>query len=122
MGATAIQFGETVRQPRVVRGLTQQDIANETTVEVSYFGKVENETLNFVDYFPEKFIHRLTEVLSAGENQLCLLADEVTAGMRIPIRQRPELFIRIAMVGRGAMSELKSSFTRKSNNTAIPAA
>jgi hypothetical protein len=122
MGATAIQFGETVRQPRVVRGLTQQDIANETTVEVSYFGKVENETLNFVDYFPEKFIHRLTEVLSAGENQLCLLADEVPAGMRIPIRQRRELFIRIAMVDRGAMSELKSSFTRKSNNTAIPAA
>lgn len=122
MGATAMQFGETVRQLRLGLGLTQQDIAEQTSVSVSYISKVENEKLHFGDYPSEKFIHRLAEVLKADEDHLLLLADKIPAGMRKRIRQRPELFRRIAMMDNGALDALESSITLKSNNAAKPSA
>jgi len=107
-----MQFGETVRQLRLGLGLTQQEIADQTSVSVSYISKVENEKLHFGDYPSEKFIHRLAEVLKADEDHLLLLADKVPAAMRIRIRQRPGLFRRIAMMDNGALDALESALTQ----------
>jgi len=107
MGATAMQFGETIRQLRLELGLTQQEIAEQTSVSVSYISKVENEKLHFGDYPSEKFIHRLADVLKADEDHLLLLADKVPAAMRMRIRQRPELFRRIAMMDNQALDALE---------------
>jgi transcriptional regulator with XRE-family HTH domain len=122
MGATAMQFGETVRKLRIGLGLTQQEIAEQTNVSVSYISKVENEKLHFGDYPSEKFIHRLAEVLKADEDHLLLLADKVPAAMRIRIRQRPDLFRRIAMMDNVALDALESSITQKSITTKKPSA
>jgi len=117
-----MQFGETVRQLRLGLGLTQQEIAEQTSVSVSYISKVENEKLHFGDYPSEKFIHRLAEVLKADEDHLLLLADKVPAAMRIRIRQRPALFRRIAMMDNGALDELESSIIERPSNASKPSA
>ncbi|MEZ6133946.1 MAG: helix-turn-helix transcriptional regulator [Pirellulaceae bacterium] len=117
-----MQFGETVRKLRIGLGLTQQEIAEQTNVSVSYISKVENEKLHFGDYPSEKFIHRLAEVLKADEDHLLLLADKVPAAMRIRIRQRPDLFRRIAMMDNVALDALESSINQKSITTKKPSA
>lgn len=122
MGATAMQFGETVRKLRIGLGLTQQEIAEQTNVSVSYISKVENEKLHFGDYPSEKFIRRLAEVLKADEDELLLLADKVPAAMRMRIRQRPALFRRIAMMDNGALDALESSINQKATNSKKPSA
>lgn len=109
MGATAMQFGKTVKQLRLGLGLTQQEIAEQTNVSVSYVSKVENEKLHFGDYPSEKFIHRLAEALNADEDHLLLLANKVPAAMLMRIRQRPTLFRRIAMMDNGALDALEST-------------
>jgi DNA-binding XRE family transcriptional regulator len=45
-------FVETVRHLRLGLGLTQQEIAEQTSVSVSYISKVENEKFHFGDYLP----------------------------------------------------------------------
>ncbi len=45
-------FGERIRELRVLRGLTQQVIADRMEVSVSYISKVENGKLHFGDYLP----------------------------------------------------------------------
>jgi len=122
MGATAMQFGETIRQLRLELGLTQQEIAEQTSVSVSYISKVEIEKLQFGDYPSEKFIHRLADVLKADEDHLLLLADKVPAAMRKRIRQRPELFRRIATMDNRALDALESSITPTSRNASKPSA
>ena len=114
-----MQFGEKVRSLRLSLGLTQQEIAERTDVSVSYISKVENEKLHFGDYPSEKFIHRLADVLKADEDQLLLLADKVPAAIRKRIRQRPDLFRRIAMMDNRALDALESSigFTSLSSDS-----
>ena len=104
-----MQFGETVRQLRLGLGLTQQEIAEQTSVSVSYISKVENEKLHFGDYPSEKFIHRLAEVLKADEDHLLLLADKVPAAMRMRIRERPDLYRKLTKLDKGSLDKIESS-------------
>jgi transcriptional regulator with XRE-family HTH domain len=108
-----MQFGERVRELRVLRGLTQQVIADRMSVSVSYISKVENGKLHFGDYPSEKFIHKLANELQADEDELLLLADKVPVTMRMRIRQRPELFRRISLMDNRALDALESSISRK---------
>jgi transcriptional regulator with XRE-family HTH domain len=104
-----MRFGDRVRTLRMQHGLTQHVLADMLSVSVSYISKVENEKLHFGDYPSEKFIHRLAEVLKADEDHLLLLADKVPAAMRMQIRQRPELFRRIATMDNLALDALESA-------------
>ena len=104
-----MQFGETVRQLRLGLGLTQQDIAEQTSVSVSYISKVENEKLHFGDYPSEKFIHRLAAVLKADEDYLLLLADKVPAAMRMRIRERPDLYRKLIKLDKQSLDQIESS-------------
>lgn len=102
-----MQFGDKVRKLRVARGLTQQVVADRMNVSVSYISKVENGKLAFGDYPSEKFIHKLAGELKADEDELLLLADKIPASMRRRIRQRPDLFRRIAKMDKQSLDALE---------------
>ena len=104
-----MQFGEKVRMLRAQRSMTQQDLADRMGVSVSYISKVENEKLHFGDYPSEKFIHKLASELKANEDELLLLADKVPASIRKRIRQRPELFRKLAAMDKQTLDALESS-------------
>ncbi|EMI44541.1 hypothetical protein RRSWK_03045 [Rhodopirellula sp. SWK7] len=78
-------------------------------VSVSYISKVENGKLHFGDYPSEKFIHKLADELKADEDELLLLADKVPGSIRKRIRQRPELFRRLAKLDNATLDSLAAS-------------
>jgi transcriptional regulator with XRE-family HTH domain len=104
-----MQFGERVRELRVLRGLTQQIIADRMSVSVSYISKVENGKLHFGDYPSEKFIYKLAGELQADEDELLLLADKVPASIRVRIQQRPDLFRKLAKMDKRSLDVLEHS-------------
>lgn len=104
-----MQFGERVRELRLLRGLTQQIIADRMSVSVSYISKVENGKLHFGDYPSEKFIYKLADELQAEEDELLLLADKVPASIRNRIRQRPGLFRKLAKMDKRSLDDIESS-------------
>lgn len=87
-----MQFGERVRQLRTERRLTQRGLAKSIGVSDTYISKVENGNLHFGDYPSEKFIHKLSDILDADEEELLLLADKVPAVIRKRVRERPDAF------------------------------
>lgn len=106
-----MQFGERVRELRVLRGLTQQVIADRMSVSVSYISKVENGKLHFGDYPSEKFIHKLAGELQADEDELLLLANKVPASILCRIRQRPEFFRKLAKMDVNELDTLASTIS-----------
>lgn len=104
-----MQFGERVRELRILRGLTQQIVADRMSVSVSYISKVENGKLHFGDYPSEKFIHKLAGELQADEDELLLLADKVPASIRVRIQQRPDLFRKLAKMDKRSLDVIESS-------------
>ncbi|WP_083904816.1 helix-turn-helix domain-containing protein [Rhodopirellula sp. SWK7] len=104
-----MQFGERVRVLRAQQAMTQQDLADCMGVSVSYISKVENGKLHFGDYPSEKFIHKLADELKADEDELLLLADKVPGSIRKRIRQRPELFRRLAKLDNATLDSLAAS-------------
>ena len=104
-----MQFGEKVRVLRAQRAMTQQDLADCMGVSVSYISKVENGKLHSGDYPSAKFIHKLAEELKADEDELLLLADKVPAAIRRKIRQRPDLFRKLAKLDRESLDAVELS-------------
>ncbi|WP_417746709.1 helix-turn-helix domain-containing protein [Rosistilla oblonga] len=105
----SMRFGSQVRILRARCGLTQQQVADRTGVSVSYISKVENDRLHFGDYPSEKFIHKLAGELKADEDELLLLADKVPESIRKRIRQRPELFRKLAAMDKQTLDALENS-------------
>jgi len=106
-------FGGRVRQLRTLGSLTQTELAVRMNVSVSYISKVENEKLHFGDYPSEKFIHKLASELKADEDELLLLADKVPKSIRKRIRQRPELFRKLAAMDKQTLDRLESTLEIK---------
>ncbi len=104
-----MQFGEKVRVLRAQQAMTQQDLAECMGVSVSYISKVENEKLHFGDYPSEKFIHKLASELKADEDELLMLADKVPASIRKRIRERPDLFRKVARLDDQSLDQLEST-------------
>ena len=109
-----MQFGERVRELRVLRGLTQQIVADRMSVSVSYISKVENGKLHFGDYPSEKFIHKLSDELHADEDELLLLADKIPTTIHNRIRQRPGFFRMLVALNDLQLDELESKLVRES--------
>jgi len=101
-----MQFGPKVRELRKAKGFTQRQLADRLGVSFTYVSKVENEKLHFGDYPSEKFIHKLSDVLDADEDELLLLADKVPEAIRRRIRERPEVFRAVAELDDNSMDEL----------------
>ena len=74
---------------------------------MSYISKVENGKLHFGDYPSEKFIHKLAGELKTDEDELLLLADKVPSIIRERIRQRPELFRKLAGCSKKQLDDLE---------------
>lgn len=104
-----MRFGDRVRMLRVQRGMTQQVLAQNMSVSISYISKVENEKLHFGDYPSEKFIHNLANELKADEDELLLLADKVPAAIRERIQQRPDLFRKLAAMDKQSLDAIESA-------------
>lgn len=104
-----MKFGEHVKKLRINRQLTQAELAKRLAVSMSYISKVERGRLHFGDYPSEKFIRKLASELKADEDELLLLADKVPASIRKRIRQRPELFRKLAKLDRKALDAIESS-------------
>ena len=104
-----MKFGQRVRELRLGRSLTQSTLAERMNVSVSYISKVENGKLHFGDYPSEKFIRTLAGELRADEDELLLLADKVPPAIRRKIRQRPELFRKLARMDKRSLDEFESS-------------
>ncbi len=104
-----MRFGERVRQLRQEKAMTQGALASNLDVSMSYISKVENEKLHFGDYPSAKFIHKLAVELKADEDELLLLADKVPASIRKRIRQRPELFRKLAKLDRKGLDAVESA-------------
>ncbi|QDT60583.1 Helix-turn-helix domain protein [Stieleria bergensis] len=102
-----MQFGDHVRCLRQQRDLTQADLAGLLEVSMSYICKVENGKLSNGEYPSERFIKRLSKSLKANEDELLLLADKVPTQIRKRIRQRPELFRKLANCSRRELDELE---------------
>lgn len=109
-----MQFGERVKDLRLQCEFTQQYLADRMNVSVSYISKVENGKLHFGDYPSEKFIHKLASELEADEDELLLLADKVPAAIRRKIRQRPELFRKLADCSKQQLDELEQMMNTSS--------
>lgn len=109
-----MKFGTKVRDTRIQRGMTQQELAKRMKVSVSYISKVENERLHFGDYPSEKFIHKLADELEADEDELLLLADKVPSLIRQRIRERPTLFQAIAEMNDTGLERLAQQIKRQS--------
>ena len=110
-----MQFGLRVRQLRVGQELTQRELAKRLGVSVSYISKVENDNLHFGDYPSEKFIHKLATELKGDENELLLLADKVPSELRKRIRERPDVFQRVANLDDKTMDRLMQHMDKLNN-------
>ena len=89
-------FGERVRQLRKERELTQQKLADQIGVSLSYVSKVENERLNVGDYPSEAFVHELADALAADEDELLILTGRVPERVRKRVVERIDLFAALA--------------------------
>jgi transcriptional regulator with XRE-family HTH domain len=105
-----MRFGTKVRATRLLRGMTQLELAKRMSVSVSYISKVENERLHFGDYPSEKFIHKLADELQTDEDELLILADKVPERLRQRIRERPSLFKAIADLDERKLDRLSKEF------------
>jgi transcriptional regulator with XRE-family HTH domain len=111
-----MNFGERVRELRTQCGVKQAELAERMNVSVSYISKVENGKLHFGDYPSEKFIHKLADELKADEEELLLLADKVPGSIRERIRQRPDLFRKLASMDNRSLDELESALSSRTSN------
>jgi len=107
-----MKFGQRVRQLRTANSMTQSELAERLSVSMSYISKVERGRLQSGDFPSEKFIHKLADELQANEDELLMLADKVPATIRKRIRQRPELFLKLAQLDKMALDELELSLIR----------
>lgn len=93
-----MNFGQTIRSLRKARNLSQRELAEKVRVNFSYISKIENERLDFADYPSEELILKLAKVLGADGDELLLLANKVPEGVRKRVIQRPDVFLKLAML------------------------
>ncbi len=104
-----MKFGKHVRELRQARGLTQQQLASELSVSLSYISKVENERLNTGEYPSEEFVIRLAHALMTDCDELLLLTNRVPDTMKRRIREQPAEFQKIAKLSKRQLSKLVES-------------
>ena len=89
-------FGETIRNLRKAKGLSQRALGEQVRVSFTYVSKIENEKLDFGDYPSEELIRKLAKALDADEDELLLLAEKVPEPIRRRVMERPDAFRKFA--------------------------
>ena len=99
-------FGQKIRELRQAKGWTLRQLAPKVSVGFTYLSKVETGRLDFGDYPSEALIHRLADALDADEQELLILADKVPQQIRKRLKERPDVFRRIAQMDDRALDDL----------------
>ena len=99
-------FGQRIRELRQAKGWTLRQLAPKVSVGFTYLSKVETGRLDFGDYPSEALIHRLADALDTDEQELLILADKVPKQIRKRLKERPEVFRRIAQMDDRALDDL----------------
>ena len=89
-------LGKHIRDLRKSRGLTLRVLADRVGVGFTYLSKIENEKLEDGHAPSEKLIHRLAVELDADEQYLLQLASRIPPNVQQRIRERPDVFYRLA--------------------------
>lgn len=99
-------FGETIRELRKAKGLSQRGLGDLVGVSFTYISKVENEKLDFGDYPSEELIRKLAKALDTDEDALLILAKKVPEQIRQRVFERPDAFRKFATLEDEAIDKI----------------
>lgn len=91
-----MHFGETIRELRKTKNLSQRGLGDLVGVSFTYISKVENEKLDFGNYPSEELIRNLARALDTDEDELFLLAKKIPDQIRKRVMERPDAFRKFA--------------------------
>lgn len=94
--ATAMTFGERIRQLRKAKNLNQQQLADKVGINFTYLSKIENNRLTTTDFPSEDTIKKLAKYLGADADELLLMAKKVPDSIRKRVIERPDAFRKFA--------------------------
>lgn len=103
---TMLTFGQTIRQLRTARQLTQRALAKEVGINFTYLSKIENNRLEPGQSPKKETIARLAEALDTDSDNLLLLARKIPDSISERIMERPALFRRIACLDNETVERL----------------
>lgn len=89
-------LGKHIRELRKARGLTLRVLAERVGVGFTYLSKIENEKLEEGHAPSEKLIHKIAVELEGDEQHLMKLAARIPPHVQKRIRERPDVFFRLA--------------------------
>lgn len=99
-------FGQTLRDLRKAKGLSQRALAEIVDINFTYLSKIENEKLDFAQFPSEPLIRALAEALHADLDQLLLLAQKIPEPIKKRVIERPDAFRKIADLDDATLNKL----------------
>lgn len=116
-----ISFGQTIRQLRTSRNLTQRALAKQVGINFTYLSKIENNRLEPGQSPKKETITRLADALGTDSDDLLLLARRIPDSISRQIIQRPALFRRIACLDDETFEQLLDSLEAGQHEAAVDA-
>ena len=108
-----MKFGETIRELRQERNLSQRELAAIVDVTFTYISKIENHKLDFGDHPSEDMICKLAAALGADEDTLLILAEKVPPTIKQRVMERPEVFRKFAQLDDRTLDQLVEQADKK---------
>ena len=99
-------FGETIRELRKAKNLTQRVLADRVGINFTYLSKIENDKIQQLQFPSEETIVKLAKELDANVDELLLLALKVPDSIRQRVIERPDAFRKIAMLNDDELNRL----------------
>ncbi|WP_442508335.1 helix-turn-helix domain-containing protein [Novipirellula sp. SH528] len=115
-----MRFGETIREMRQDRKLSQRDLAEKVGVTFTYISKIENHKLDFGQHPSEEMICKLADALGADEDTLLVLAEKIPPQIRQRVIERPEAFRKVAELDDQSLDQLVKQLDRKERRSKKP--
>ena len=113
-----MKFGETIRELRQERNLSQRELAAIVDVTFTYISKIENHKLDFGEHPSEEMICKLAAALEADEDALLILAEKVPPTIKQRVMERPEVFRKFAELDDRSLDRLVEQIDNSSTQRA----
>jgi len=104
--ATAMTFGERIRQLRKAKNLNQSELADKVGINFTYLSKIENDKLASSEFPSEDTIKKLAKALGANADELLLMAKKVPDSIKKRVIERPDAFRKFAALDDEAIDKL----------------
>ncbi|MEO1618681.1 MAG: helix-turn-helix transcriptional regulator [Planctomycetota bacterium] len=108
-----MKFGETIRELRQERNLSQRELAVMVDVTFTYISKIENHKLDFGEHPSENMICKLATALDTDEETLLILAEKVPPRIKQRVMERPEVFRKFAKLDDKSLDQLVAQIDGK---------